>query len=164
MPKKPSDGSAERAIVLTNLILKPATVKRGYRVRGLLALALCGAVHLSPRTCLAEPQASKPMPLPPKPSLWRAEWPTFSWLEGAFTVAGGVGTVVLFGLKPDHARFEGGVLFDNAVRNAVRVDSAQGRQTMRTIGDWSYHTSPLIPLIVDPVAVAWLGRGDGKGG
>ncbi len=131
------------------------------RLRVLAALAVASASYLAASPCVAEPMTPEP---PEQPSMWRSEWPTFSWLEGALTVAGGVGTVVLVGLKPDHARTQGGVLFDDSVRRALRSDSAEGRQTMRTIGDWSYHTSPLLPLVIDPIAVAWLGRGDAKAG
>jgi membrane-associated phospholipid phosphatase len=97
------------------------------------------------------------------PSLWRDAWPSFSWAEGATTVAAGVATGVLaLQSPPDQPRWQGGMLFDDAVRSALRLESTQGRQSLRTVGDMPYYFAPLLPLIVDPLVVAWLVRGDQK--
>jgi hypothetical protein len=53
-------------------------------------------------------------------------------------------------------------LVDDAVRNELGASSASSRARARFLGDLPYYASPAIPLIVDPLLVAWLGRGDGK--
>lgn len=62
------------------------------------------------------------------------------------------------------ARWQGGVLFDDAVRDHRRLSSANARSRVRSVGDLPYYVSPVIPLLVDPLLVAWLGRHDGKAG
>ena len=102
-------------------------------------------------------------PPPPRLSLWRSEWPTFSAWEGAATLAAGVGTGVLFVLEPpDEPRWRGGILFDDAVRDGLRLDSESARKRVRRWGDMPYYASPLLPLIIDPLIAAWLARGDTK--
>jgi membrane-associated phospholipid phosphatase len=96
-------------------------------------------------------------------SLWRDSWPTFSWIEGTATVAGGAVTLVLaLQTPPSQARWEGGILFDDALRDAMRLDSANARQRVRSLGDLPYYAAPAIPLIIDPLIVAWAVQGDPK--
>ena len=111
---------------------------------------------------LREPSALIPLPPPrPRPSLWRQDWPTFSRAEGVATLAAGVGTGVLFMLKtPTDPRWEGGVLSDVGVRGALRLHSNADRRRVRRLGDLPYYSAPLIPLIIDPLIISWLGRGD----
>lgn len=104
-----------------------------------------------------------PPPPPPSASLWRREWPTFSRFEGVATVAAGIGTGVLFVLKPPpNPRWQGGILFDDALRDDLRLHDDDARRKVRAWGDLPYYASPLLPLVVDPLLVAWLARGDGK--
>jgi len=103
----------------------------------------------------------EPAEAPRAPSLWRDAWPGFSWTEGATTVTAGVATgIIALQTPPSEPRWQGGILFDDAVRNAVRLDSASGRQHLRSVGDMPYYFAPLLPLIVDPLVVAWLVRDD----
>jgi membrane-associated phospholipid phosphatase len=126
-----------------------------------LLLALGAA--LSARTGHAETPPATEFTAPPPDSLWHSEWPTFSGAEAAATVAAGVGTAVLFVLKPPtDPRWEGGILFDDAVRRKLRLRSAHARQQVRDWGDMPYFAAPAIPLIIDPLLVSWLGRGDAK--
>jgi membrane-associated phospholipid phosphatase len=95
--------------------------------------------------------------------LWRRSWPEYSWGEGAATVLAGLGTGYFFlQAPPSEPRWQGGILFDDAVRNAVRLESASGRQRLRSVGDMPYYLAPLLPLIVDPLVVSWLVRDDPK--
>lgn len=131
-----------------------------------LAWLFGAAVLLAPASALADPakivDSSRP-PGEPDHSLWRDSWPTFSWLEGAATVAAGAGTLALaLNPPPDDPRWQGGILFDDATRDAVRLSSQRARKTARTVGDWPYYTAGVIPLVIDPIFVAWLGHGDGK--
>jgi hypothetical protein len=115
-----------------------------------------------PTTASAEP-ARRPEPEKRAESLWQPAWPTFSWAEGAATLVAGTLTGVLWLREPPHeARWHGGVLFDDGVRDSLRLESASARSRVRSLGDVPYYASPVIPLIVDPLLVAWLGRGDGK--
>lgn len=96
-------------------------------------------------------------------SLWHEEWPTFSWAEGALTLASGVATGVLVLQTPaDQPRWRGGILFDDAVRDRARLDSAQDRHVARRVGDMPYYAAGLLPLIVDPLVVALAVRRDSK--
>lgn len=93
--------------------------------------------------------------------LWRRSWPTFSWVEGGATIAAGVGTLVLaLQPMPSKPRWQGGILFDDSVRDALRLESAQARQRARSIGDLPYYAAPAIPLLIDPLLVAWGLHGD----
>jgi membrane-associated phospholipid phosphatase len=97
------------------------------------------------------------------PSMWRSDWPTFSPVEGVATVAAGAGTLTLLMLKPPRdPRWEGGILFDDAVRGQLRLSSERARQRARSLGDLPYYAAPVIPLLIDPLIAAWLVRGDTK--
>lgn len=94
---------------------------------------------------------------------WRQSLPGFSWAEGAATVSAGLATGFLaLQVPPSEPRWQGGVLFDDAVRDAVRLESASARQRLRSVGDMPYYFAPLLPLVVDPLVVAWLVRDDPK--
>ena len=99
---------------------------------------------------------------PEPPSLWRQEWPEFRTSEGVLTLASGVATglIVLYG-PLEHPRWHGGILFDDAARDAFRSSDPETRKTYQSIGDWTYRLSPLIPL-VDAFVVSTLGHHDKK--
>jgi membrane-associated phospholipid phosphatase len=105
-----------------------------------------------------------PIAPPPEPrSLWRPSWPQFSRVEGVTTIAAGVatGALLLIGQqRPAH--WQGGVLFDDAVRRNLRLDSASDRRTVRDLGDLPYFAAPLLPMLIDPLIASWLVRGDTK--
>lgn len=120
---------------------------------------LAGPVHAQARDWQ---EVSLPPPMPVRTSLWRREWPTFSVWEGAATVAAGVGTGALALVKPPkEALWQGPILFDEAVRDGLRLDSDDGRRKVRSLGDLPYFAAPVLPMLVDPL-VAWLGHGDAK--
>lgn len=87
----------------------------------------------------------------------------FSWAEGVATLTAGALTGVLaLRTPPQQARWYGGVLFDDAVRSGLRLESAAARQVARRAGDVTYYAAPLLPLIVDPLFIALVGRSDAK--
>jgi hypothetical protein len=113
-------------------------------------------------------QAEPPtMTLPPakpaeKPSLWRSEWPQYRTSELITSLAAGLatGAIVLYG-QIKEPRWTRGILFDDAVRDALRAKNPHTRQTYRTIGDYTYHLSPILPLF-DALVVATIGHSDSK--
>ncbi len=107
-------------------------------------------------------RVSQPPPAAPR-SMWRPEWPTFSKVEGVATVAAGATAAALFVLEPPRdPRWEGPILFDRGARSLLRLESESARKKVRSWGDTIYYTAPLLPLLIDPIFVTWLGRGDGK--
>jgi membrane-associated phospholipid phosphatase len=99
---------------------------------------------------------------PDTASLWRKDWPEFSTTEAILTATAAVGTgvIVLFG-PAQHPRWEGGILFDKAVRNELRARDPETRSRFRTVGNYTYHLSPLIPIF-DVLVVSAIGHGDRK--
>lgn len=63
---------------------------------------------------------------------------------------------------PKEARWEGGILFDDAVHDGLRLDSDAGRRKLRSAGDLPYFAAPILPMLIDPLLAAWLVRGDTK--
>ena len=138
---------------------------RSFLTRLLAALvALSSSVWVLPAVAQSNP-VSPPLlgpTAPEKPSLWKNEWPQFRATEGVATVASGLATLAILLIGPvEQPRWQGPILFDNAVRNSLRPDSADTRRTYKTIGDWTYRLSPLLP-IVDVVFVSAIGRSDSK--
>jgi membrane-associated phospholipid phosphatase len=115
------------------------------------------------RSAQAQTQSEAAPPAPLPTSMWRPAWPTFSRLEGVATLAAGLGTgaFVLLG-PPKQVRWEGGILFDDAARRHLRLESETDRRTVRSLGDVPYFAAPLLPMLVDPLIVSWLARGDAK--
>src|SRR6478735_3767729 len=132
-------------------------------MRVLLALAAVSISFACVRpACAQSKPLTPPLLTPEKSSLWRQEWPQFRVSEGVATIAAGVATAALVIAGPiEQPRWQGPILFDNGVRNSLRADSADTRHTYRTIGDWTYRLSPLLPL-VDVVFVSAIGHSDSK--
>lgn len=93
-------------------------------------------------------------------SHWKREWPEFSWLEGALTLAAGGATAGLLLAGPTaEPRWSGGVLFDGAVRRSLRVSDDDARVTYQRVGDYSYYAAPVLAL-TDALLVPLIARGD----
>lgn len=132
----------------------------------MVALLALSTSLLCTRSACAQSNASNPpLLLPPKLerlSLWREEWPEFRTSEGIATVTAGLASLAIVLVGPiEQPRWEGPILFDDAVRNSLRADSLEARRTYKTIGDWTYRLSPLLPL-VDVFFVSAIGRRDSK--
>jgi membrane-associated phospholipid phosphatase len=122
------------------------------RLWGLACLLSC-SLSIPAR---AQTSISRPPPTPEHPVEWHDDWPTFSWSEGALTLAAGVSTGFLaLQTPPESPRWRGGVLFDDAVRDTARLKSAQARHVARRVGDMPYYAAGLLPLLVDPVVALW---------
>lgn len=125
-----------------------------------ITLAVALVLTVAPARAQTSPA---PAEAPPAPSLWRDGWPSFSWVEGAATVTAGAATGMLaLQAPPDQPRWQGGIFFDDVVRSGIRLESTRGRQSLRRVGDMPYYLAPLLPLVVDPLVVAWLLRSDRK--
>jgi len=97
-----------------------------------------------------------------RPSLWRTEWPEFRTSEGVLTIAAALASAAIVVAGPiEQPRWQGPILFDEAVRNSLRASAPESRQTYKTIGDWTYRLSPLLPL-VDVFLVSAIGHSDSK--
>ena len=139
---------------------------------GVRTLAFILPLMLLPAVGRAEPPLAPGAPIAPftpvprdvaRSSMWRESWPTFSWPEGVATVSAGALTLALaLHQQPAQPRWSGGILFDDAVRNSLRLHSPADRLSVRHVGDWTYYTAPVLPLIVDPLLAALAARGDGK--
>jgi hypothetical protein len=110
---------------------------------------------------LATSAAADPM-LADRVSLWHQEWPQFRTSEGIATLAAGIitGAIVLYG-PTKTPRWRGGILFDDAVRDALRARDPHTHQVFRTIGDYTYHLSPVLPFF-DALIVSTVGHSDPK--
>ena len=131
------------------------------------ALLLVVTSVLSASVAIAQTNPVTPPPLlaprePKNSSLWRDEWPEFRTSEGIATITAGLATAALVFIGPiEQPHWTGPILFDNAVRDAIRVNDPEERKTYRAIGDWTYRFSPLLPLI-DVFVVSAIGHGDKK--
>jgi hypothetical protein len=141
--------------------------------RALSALLLVLSSVACARDALAQANPGGPPPVSPpllapatrgaeNPSLWRKEWPEFRTSEGIATIAAGLATVAIVVIGPiDQPRWQGPILFDTAVRDAIRVSDPEARQTYQAVGDWTYRLSPLLPLL-DVFVVSAIGHSDRK--
>lgn len=78
------------------------------------------------------------------------------------TIAAGLTTGVIVIIGPSKkARWTGGILFDDAVRDEFRATNPRTHRTFRTIGDYTYHLSPVLPLF-DALVVSTVGHSDSR--
>lgn len=126
---------------------------RGERLRALLA----GAV-----LALAALQATRAHAADPARVEWNPEWPRFRVLEAVATglfVAQALTAVYLYPTPP--LRWRGGILFDDAVRDAIRPDTRERRESLRPYSDNLYYGAVAFPLLVDTALVAGVIHGSG---
>jgi membrane-associated phospholipid phosphatase len=93
---------------------------------------------------------------------WSPDWPRFRLWEAVATGLLGVQAATAGLLYPDPGRhWRGGILFDDAVRNAVRLDSYDAREAARPYSDTIYRVLGVYPLLVDNLIVTWAVHGSG---
>jgi membrane-associated phospholipid phosphatase len=80
------------------------------------------------------------------------------WPAGYERVSPAEGIVAQALKAPANARWTGGILFDDGVRDALRASSAQARANAGTASDIGYVGLAFYPVIVDAGLVAWLGK------
>jgi membrane-associated phospholipid phosphatase len=97
---------------------------------------------------------------------WNAAWPTFRPAEYVVTATAGMASLLAYFALPtrDQPRWSGGILFDDAARNALRAQSPAARDRVRTLSDvtalstlvWAVGVdSLLVPLARGSGSVAW---------
>jgi membrane-associated phospholipid phosphatase len=110
------------------------------------ALAAAAAVLLSPMPAQAwdSPRVE-----------WRPEWPKFRAAEVAFTAGLTLQVAAAFFLFPEPQRnWEGGILFDDAARGALRLRTRSARTTADSASDIIYYGLAAYPLLVDAGVLA----------
>jgi membrane-associated phospholipid phosphatase len=118
-------------------------------LRSWLALPL--SIALTATTARAEPTLE-----------WNEDWPRFRTSEAVVTgsmllpIAG-----ALFLYPHPEDNMHGGVLFDDAVRDALVADSKEGRGMAATWSNWPYLGLLAFPFVVDTALVAWGVHGAG---
>jgi hypothetical protein len=123
----------------------------GERLRALLAGAALAVASLS---------ATQAHAADPERVEWNPEWPRFRVLEGVATglfVAQALTAVYLYPTPP--IRWRGGILFDDAVRDAIKPDSRDGRESLRPYSDNIYFGTVLFPFL-DNALTAVIHSGD----
>jgi len=139
-------------------------------VRACSALALGACVALASERALAdETDALPPVPAPTlgraratdasskPPLVWR--WSRFSTAEYVITGAAGLITLgaAIIQPRPQHT-LEGGLWFDEAVRNAIRPNDMQTRYVYRDVSDVGVSLAVTWPFFADSLVSAWWYR------
>jgi membrane-associated phospholipid phosphatase len=93
--------------------------------------------------------AHHPPPQTFLPLAWQPQWPRQRWWEYAITLgATGLLLYVEFGLEaPASARWEGPILFDEPIRDSLRLPSLAARQTADLASDVFWGIAFSIPLV-----------------
>src|SRR5579859_3401667 len=87
---------------------------------------------------------------------WTPEWPRFRLVEGIDTIALGAATIALAtrANAPTSASWSGGILFDSAVRDALRSHTLAGQQRAADVSTWLYLGGVIVPNVIDLWVVA----------
>ncbi|PIE18779.1 MAG: hypothetical protein CSA66_03920 [Proteobacteria bacterium] len=92
--------------------------------------------------------------LPKEPVGWEPAWPRFSAGEWVATGVAGVTAVTAAILPPRRGGWRGGVLADEATRDALRAGSESGRRVARRVSDVLVWVAVSHPFVVDALLVA----------
>ncbi len=131
------------------------SVSRARRIaRSAIALLTLGVATLCAPSAA---QAEEPAKLE-----WNPEWPRFRPAEIALT--SGLSLQVAAALliyPPPKANWHGGILFDDAIRDGLRLHSRSARDTAGQVSDYIYYGLLAYPMIVDAGIVAGGIHGNG---
>lgn len=86
---------------------------------------------------------------------WNPAWPVFRTWEYVATAVAGTASASAFLLlsAPNEADWQGGILFDDAARRALRIKSASGADQIRKASDYTALSAALMAVVVDSVAI-----------
>jgi membrane-associated phospholipid phosphatase len=93
---------------------------------------------------------------------WNPDWPRFRTSEAVVTGAMLLpiaGAVFVYPHPDDN--WHGGILFDDAIRDALVLGSRDGRDQSARYSDFIYHVLGLYPLLIDNALVTWGIHGAG---
>lgn len=78
-----------------------------------------------------------------------------------YVITGSAVSAIIVGavVTPSGNRWRGGILFDEAARDALRFDSLQGRYWVRDMSDVGISLATTWPFLVDALVTAWWYRG-----
>ena len=119
--------------------------------------------NLTPSRTL--PVAGKPIPVPlprtgaGKPLHWHPEWSRFDHWDAVLSAIAGASMLTTAIVRPIAPFRQGGVLFDEGARNALRAPSYSSRGTARDVSDVLLSLSLTAPFLVDSLSVAFWYRG-----
>jgi membrane-associated phospholipid phosphatase len=87
---------------------------------------------------------------------WNPAWPRFRPSEYALTAGLAFNVAqALFLYPPPKRNWDGGILFDDAARDALRLARREDRQLAATVSDDIYYALAAYPLLVDTAVVTW---------
>jgi membrane-associated phospholipid phosphatase len=111
------------------------------------------AISLSLAAPVAEAEDEDPL-------AWHAEWSRFGAGDWIFSgaLAGVLAATTLAFDKPS-THVQGGVLFDDALRDALRIKSEAGRLSAEHVSDLFQATLIVYPLVIDSLLLTWVARG-----
>jgi membrane-associated phospholipid phosphatase len=89
------------------------------------------------------------------PLVWNAAWPKFGTAEWLSTGAGFAALLVATVGPQPKTHWEGGILFDESVRNALRVSDFNGRRWARDMSDIGLTLSESWPFLDALVVSGW---------
>jgi membrane-associated phospholipid phosphatase len=93
---------------------------------------------------------------------WNPTWPRFRPSEYALTAGLAFNIAQATFLYPaPKANWEGGILFDDAVRDAILLGSPEARDRAAVVSDDIYYVLATYPLLVDTAIVTWAVHGAG---
>ncbi len=97
---------------------------------------------------------------PKKPIKWDPEWPRFSTADWIITGTGGA-IAIAFAIIPPFKKhsLSGGILFDDAARNALRLPTSEGRYVARDASDVILSLEATWPFFVDALITTWWYHG-----
>jgi len=120
-------------------------------------VALLGALLVA-ESAHAEPASDPARDSARTPIVWDPAWSRASVAD--YVIIGGSGTIALAAAivspLPPHAR--GGVLFDESVRDALRLSTPEARYAARDTSDVLLSLSATWPFFVDAMITAWWYR------
>lgn len=93
---------------------------------------------------------------------WNPEWPRFRATEALVSSVLGAQAMTALLLYPvPEPRWRGGILFDDAVRDSVRLRDRDARESARAVSDPLYYALAVYPFAVDTALVTWGIHGSG---
>lgn len=112
-------------------------------------------VDILPPDTVYPPQVS----VQPKPVVWRREWPRFGLWDWIVTGTGAAAALASAIIAPPGKNVSGGFLFDEDVRDAIRLRDPQARYTARDVSDVILSLEATWPFFVDSLIITWWFRG-----